>query len=113
NRGSAAVSRADRTALRAAYQARLDQAQNGADRIYSAARIISSQLEKLQEQTSDMKALASSAEEHYRNGTMSAGAFVGLETALLKDEEESIRLRAALDSARLELDLLLGLPFQP
>ncbi|MDE2313557.1 MAG: TolC family protein, partial [Elusimicrobia bacterium] len=68
NRGSAAVLRADRTALRAAYQARLDQAQNDADRIYSATRIISSQLKKLQEQTSDMKALASSAEEHYRNG---------------------------------------------
>ncbi|MDE2038434.1 MAG: hypothetical protein KGO96_02825 [Elusimicrobia bacterium] len=42
---------------------------------------------------------------------MDAGAYVGLETPLLKDEEESIRLRASLDSDRLALGALLGLPF--
>ncbi|MDE1976113.1 MAG: TolC family protein [Elusimicrobia bacterium] len=109
NRGSVAVLRAGRRALRAAYQARLDQAQNEADQVYSAALIMSKQFKKLQEQTSAMKALAANAEDHFRNGTMSAGAFVGLETALLRDEEESIRLHAALESAHLNLDLLLGL----
>ncbi|MDE2140971.1 MAG: TolC family protein [Elusimicrobia bacterium] len=111
NRGKIAIERASREALRADYQARLDQAQNEADRLWEATIIMAKQLERLEAQTAALKAIAATAEQQFRSGAMDAGAYVGLETALLQDEEESIRLRATLDSDRLALGALLGLPF--
>jgi len=111
-RGRIAVLRAGRAALRQAYQARLDQSQNQADQVHSATLIMAKELDALRAQTSAMKSIASSAEQRFRAEEMSAGAYVGLEAGLLKDEEESIRLQASLDSARLQLDLLLGLPLR-
>ncbi|MDE2425043.1 MAG: TolC family protein, partial [Elusimicrobia bacterium] len=90
NRGKIAVERASRAALRADYQARLDQAQNEADRLWQATAIMAKQLERLEAQTAALKAIAATAEQQFRSGTMDAGAYVGLETSLLKDEEESI-----------------------
>ncbi|HVA67602.1 MAG TPA: TolC family protein [Elusimicrobiota bacterium] len=110
SRGAVAVLRADRAALRQAYLARLAQAQNQADQIHSAARIMDKELDDLRAQTAAMRSIASSAEQSFRNGEMSAGAYVGLETSLLKDTEEAIRLHASLEAARLRLGLLLGLP---
>ncbi|NNN04555.1 MAG: TolC family protein [Elusimicrobia bacterium] len=111
NRGQIAIERASRAVLRADYQARLDEAHSEADRLWQATLIMAKQLERLQAQTSALKAIAAAAEQQFRSGTMDTGAYVGLETSLLKDAQESIRLRAALDSDRLTLDALLGLPF--
>ncbi|MDE2491774.1 MAG: TolC family protein [Elusimicrobia bacterium] len=110
NRGRVAVERASRAALRAEYQARLDRAQNEADELWRATGIMTEQLERLRKQTSDLKAIARAAEQQFRSGEMDAGAYAGLETSLLQDEEESIRLRAKLDADRLTLNALLGAP---
>ncbi|MDE2489252.1 MAG: TolC family protein [Elusimicrobia bacterium] len=110
NRGRVAVERATRAALRAAYQARLDRAQNEADEIWQATNIMTEQLEQLRKQTSALKTIAHAAEQQFRSGGMDAGAYVGLETSLLQDEEESIRLDAKLDADHLALNALLGLP---
>ncbi|MDE2292292.1 MAG: hypothetical protein KGL53_09430, partial [Elusimicrobia bacterium] len=75
-----------------------------------AEAIMTGQLAHLDSQTEALRALAKTAEEHFRSGAMSAGAYVGLESSLLEDEEESIRLRAALARTRLELRALLGRP---
>ncbi|MDE2492154.1 MAG: TolC family protein [Elusimicrobia bacterium] len=110
NKGRVAVERASREALRAEYQARLDRAANDADRLWRASRIMSEQLARLQAQTAALKTLARAAEQQFRSGQMDTGAYVGLETSLLKDEEETIHLQAAQESDLLALRASLGLP---
>ncbi len=111
NRGRVAIERASREALRADYQARLDQAQSQADGLWRSTTIMTEQLARLRAQTAALKAMAGVAQQQFRSGEMDTGAYVGLETSLLQDEEESIRLRAALDADRLALNALLGTPF--
>lgn len=111
NRGQIAVERATRAVLRQTYLARLDQAVGNADQVRKAIDIMRGQLQDLDARLAIMEKTASAATQSFRQGNLSAGAYVSMESSLLGRRAETIRLRASLESAQSALHTLLGLPF--
>jgi outer membrane protein TolC len=110
NRGHVAIERATRAELWQTYQARLDAAESQADQVWRAEQIMSAQLEDLNAQLPLLARAATAAEESFRQHNLNAGLYVSTRSAFLAKQEEAIRLRASLDTARSALRILLGLP---
>lgn len=112
NRGHIAIERATRAVLRQTYQARLDQAVGNADQVWKATTILRAQIRDLDARLAILRKTASAAAQSYRQGNLSAGVYVNIESSFLARQAEAIRLRASFANAQSVLRSLLGMPFR-
>lgn len=111
NQGQIAIQRATRAALRQAYQARLDAAENQAHEIWEGDRILTAQLRDLNKQLPSLKRRAIAAKASLEQNNLDDTAYIAMETDYLTEHEEAVRVSASLESSRAALHILLGLPF--
>ncbi len=113
NRGQIALERATRAVLRQTYQARLDDLAGEADRVWQATRILARQQRELEDRLPELRRAAAAAEQDFRQGNLTARAYLELSAALQAQTADVIRTGASLDAAQLALQVLLGLPLAP
>lgn len=111
NRGEIAIQRATRDQLYAAYQARLDQAENEADQTWKATQITARQLSAMNTRLPVLEQAAAAARKSYEQGLLDIGSYVRVESNALSARADAIRLRASLEQAQAALATLLALPF--
>lgn len=110
NQGQIALQRATRAVLRQTYQARLDQAAGDAGQVWQASRLMQSRLQEIEARLPALESAAREAEQSLRQRNLDAGLYVSVESSLLAEQAEAIRLRASLAAAQSALRTLLGLP---
>lgn len=110
NRGRVAIERATRAVLRQTYQARLDSAENQAHEVWLTNRILAAQLRNLNAQLPMLKRRANAARGDLQQDDLDAATYIAMETGYLARRKEAIHVRAALESSRAKLRILLGLP---
>lgn len=111
NRGQIAIQRATREVLRQTYQARLDATESEADRVWRTTQILSAQLNDLNTQLPLLEQAAIAAEQSFHQDNLNAGLYINTRSNFLAKQVEAIRLRTSLDTARSDLRVLLGMPF--
>ncbi len=112
NRGAVAIGEATRAALRQEYQARLDQSESDADRVWHATRILSRELATLNARLPALQSAADAAKQAFAKGTLDIDSYTSLTTYALTEQADAIRLAASLAAAQASLRMLLGLPFE-
>lgn len=110
NRGNIAVQRATREQLRAAYQARLDQADSDIVRIRDLLRRIKTHRQTLATRLPMLKQLSQRAREAYRSGELDASSYFTMTSGYLDKQLATIDLWQQDYRARVALQTLLGLP---
>ncbi len=111
NRGPIAVGRASRAYLYQAYQASLDEATSQADQVWTAVRIMRSQLEMLDARLSGLERAAAAAKESLGRGNLTLADYARAASNAQTTRAEEIQLRASLEQAQAVLAMLLALPF--
>ncbi len=110
NRGAIAVERATRARLREEYQARLDQAAAGVDRLLGLQDILAAQEKQLEEYLPTMKQLVDQGRGAYRRGDIDALTFLNMENTWVDKRLEQIDLEQARRTNLIALQTLLALP---
>lgn len=111
NRGNIAVARATREQLHQQYQARLDDAQSKADRLFQESRLIEKQVRQTARGLPALQKAADGARQAVRDGDLSIATYSQLRDRAFTEQVNLIRYRGDLRQARLSLSTLLALPF--
>lgn len=111
NQGNIAVARATRKKLHQQYQARLDDAETQADRLFQESRLIEKQVRQTAQGLPDLQKAASGARQALRDGDLSIASYNQLRDRAFTEQVKLIRYRGDLRQARLSLSTLLALPF--
>ena len=107
------VQHATREQLRAEYQARLDQTNADAWRLWQEIQLLHDELGKLEGKLPELRHMAEVGQEARANGDLPPATFVVIETSLQARESEYYDMETALWSDTIALHTLLGLPFSP
>lgn len=110
NRGQIAVQRATRTALRQAYQSRLDKTVGELAKIKHRFSLLSEHYRQLQSTLPTLEKVYRRALNAYRAGNFSGVAYLNLQEALVRKTSELIDTRQSLWDAWLAYETLLGWP---
>ncbi|MGE4482738.1 TolC family protein [Acidocella sp.] len=113
NRPAIAAAKASRAALRAQYQAALDNAAGAASALPGQINLLQSQLQTAQLQAAQARSMAQSAAWAYRAGQLAGPAYANLAVVAGERERSVIALRAQLQNAELSLASLLGFGLPP
>jgi outer membrane protein TolC len=101
--------RATRAQLRAEYQARLDQAQADAWRIWRALALLREEIQRLDISVPDLRKAAQTAQIAYQAGDIAPATYVLLQISLSARESELLDLRAMLWSDTVALRALIAM----
>jgi outer membrane protein TolC len=101
--------RATRAQLRAEYQARLDQAQADAWRIWRALALLREEIQRLDISVPDLRKAAQTAQIAYQAGDIAPATYVLLQISLSARESELLDLRAMLWSDTMALRALIAM----
>jgi outer membrane protein TolC len=101
--------RATRAQLRAEYQARLDQAQADAWRIWRALALLREEIQRLDISVPDLRKAAQTAQIAYQAGDIAPATYVLLQNSLSARESELLDLRAMLWSDTVALRALIAM----
>ncbi len=110
NRGAIAIGRARRAYLYRVYQARLDEAENQADTLYDAARILRAQLAAVHAHLRQLERARQAARASFQRGELDLAAYTRVAADVASAQAQCIALRASLGRADSALDMLLALP---
>lgn len=115
NRGSIAIESATRAKLRAEYQARLDAAQTGIERILLALPAQSRRLRQVEQGLRFLAPAAEAAQRAFKADAIDVLTYTNLQAALLAKRQEAAALRQSIAEQNLALQTLLGgsLPTAP
>lgn len=111
NRGPIAVARASRAYLYQAYQASLDETTSQADQVWTAVRMMRSQLQMLDARLSGLERAAAAAKESLGRGNLTLADYARAASNAETTRAEEIQLRASLEQAQAVLAMLLAQPF--
>lgn len=111
NQGHIAVARATREQLHRQYQARLDDADGQADRLFRESKVIEHQVRQTANSLPALEKAAAGARRALRNGDLSIATYNQLRDHAFTQRVSLIRYRGDLQQARLSLSTLLALPF--
>lgn len=109
NQGQIDIQRATRDSLYQTYQARLDQAESDADRVWKTTLILSRQLHSVEAMLPALERDANAAEMSFQKGDTDMSGYLGIQLNCQTEQAEAIRLRASLEQAQSALQILLGL----
>jgi len=109
NRGHIAIERATREQLRQAYQARLDDAAGGADRVWTQAGLLRRQLEAVKARIPGLTRISRAAERELEAGELDAATYVNVREQVLARQAEAIQLKGELEQAGIALETLLAI----
>ncbi len=101
--------RATRAQLLAEYQARLDQTEADAWRIWRALDLIRAQLDRLQSSVPQLSDMAATGQKAYEAGNLPPATYVLMETTLAARASELLDLKAMLWSDTIALRTLLAM----
>lgn len=101
--------RATRAQLRAEYQARLDQAEADAWRIWQSLNLLRTQIGRLEGSLPKLRKMAATGQVAYRAGNLAPATYVLLQTTLTARESELLDLKATLWTDTIALRTLLGM----
>lgn len=107
------VQHATRAQLHAEYQARLDQTNDDAWRLWQEIQLLRDELGKLEEKLPEFRHMAEVGQQAHANGDLPSATFVVIETSLQARESEYYDVETALWSDTIALHTLLGMPFSP
>ena len=101
--------RATRAQLYAEYQARLDQTNADAWRIWQSLNLLKSQVERLGRDVPELRKMAETGQKAYRVGNLAPATYVLLETTLATRESELLDLKTTLWADAIALRTLLAM----
>lgn len=108
NRGNVAIEQATRQKLRDEYQARLNQAASGVERILFEQELLEQQRKQIAASLTELEKAAGHAEIALQKGNIDLLAYAGLRGALLSKRMEAIANEQSLLEQRVALQALLG-----
>jgi outer membrane protein TolC len=108
NRGNIAIESATRAKLRAEYQARLDAAQTGIERILLALPAQSDRLGQVEEGLRFLEPAADAAQRAFKADAIDVLTYTNLQAAVLAKRQEAAALRQSIAEQHLALQTLLG-----
>lgn len=100
---------ATREQLRSEYQARLDEAEADAWRLWRSAKLLREQISQLEKSLPELRRMAQTGEEAYSAGNLAPATYVLLRTSLTSRESDLLELKAMLWTDSVALRALLGL----
>jgi outer membrane protein TolC len=101
--------RATREQLRSEYQARLDEAESDAWRLWRSLGLLREQIRQLEQSLPELRRMAQTGEEAYAAGNLAPATYVLLRTSLTSRESDLLDLKAMLWNDSTALRALLGL----
>lgn len=101
--------RATREQLRSEYQARLDEAEADAWRLWRSIGLERAQIHDLDDSLPELRRMAETGEEAYNAGNLAPATYVLLRTSLTARESDLLDLKTTLWSDTIALRSLLGL----
>ena len=101
--------RATREQLRTEYQARLDEAEADAWRLWRSLNLAREQIRQLEISLPELRRMAAVGEEAYRAGSLAPATYVLLRTSLTSRESDLLDLKSMLWSDAIALRSLLGI----
>lgn len=108
NRGQIAFTRATRAQLRAAYQARLDQASSEVQALIVRMHDVRAALTQLQARLPQLREVARRAANAFASGNLSGATYIVIQSNYLSRELEALSLRQSLMAGTVGLRTLLG-----
>ena len=107
------IQHATREQLHAEYQARLDQTNDDAWRLWQEIQLLRDELGKLEAKLPELRRMAEAGQRARANGDLPPATFVVIETSLQARESDYYDVETALWSDTIALHTLLGMPFSP
>ena len=107
------IQHATREQLHAEYQARLDQTNDDAWRLWQEIQLLRDELSKLEAKLPELRRMAEAGQRARANGDLPPATFVVIETSLQARESDYYDVETALWSDTIALHTLLGMPFSP
>ena len=107
------VQHATREQLHAEYQARLDETNDDAWRLWQEIQLLRDELTQLQAKLPELRRMAEAGQRARANGDLPPATFVVIETSLQARESDYYDVETALWSDTIALHTLLGMPFSP
>jgi outer membrane protein TolC len=104
------IQRATRAQLKAEYQARLDQTEADAWRLFEELSLLRAQVERLEDKLPEFERMGETSQKAYMAGDLPPATYVILQTSLSARESELFDLKSLLWSDTLALRTLLAIP---
>lgn len=104
-----AVQRATRAQLYAEYQARLDQTENDAWRLFDEIALLQDEIARLEAQLPQFEKMGATGQQAYEAGNLPASTYVVLQTSLGARESELYDLKTQLWTDAISLRALVGM----
>ncbi|MDE1986326.1 MAG: TolC family protein, partial [Alphaproteobacteria bacterium] len=104
------IQRATRAQLKAEYQARLDQTEADAWRLFEELSLLRAQVERLEDKLPEFERMGETSQKAYVAGDLPPATYVILQTSLSARESELFDLKSLLWSDTLALRTLLAIP---